>query len=44
MTWPVHGRISGPIVLVGFGSIGRVLFPEDLDETDPWQFGNVIVR
>jgi homospermidine synthase len=21
-----------------------VLFPEDLDESDPWQFKNVIVR
>ena len=22
-TWPVHGRISGPIVMIGFGSIGQ---------------------
>ncbi len=21
--WPVHGKITGPIVLIGFGSIGR---------------------
>src|SRR3712207_5960898 len=21
--WPVHGAISGPIVMIGFGSIGR---------------------
>ena len=26
-TWPVHGRISGPIVMVGFGSIGRGTLP-----------------
>src|SRR5688572_23718833 len=23
MTPPIHGRIDGPIVLIGFGSIGR---------------------
>ena len=21
--WPVHGRISGPVVMIGFGSIGK---------------------
>src|SRR5688500_5793867 len=26
-TWPVHGRISGPIVMIGFGSIGRGTLP-----------------
>jgi homospermidine synthase len=26
-TWPVHGRISGPIVIIGFGSIGRGTLP-----------------
>jgi homospermidine synthase len=25
--WPVHGRIAGPIVMIGFGSIGRGLLP-----------------
>jgi homospermidine synthase len=25
--WPVYGRISGPIVVVGFGSIGRGTLP-----------------
>ncbi|HEY0570287.1 MAG TPA: homospermidine synthase [Enterovirga sp.] len=25
--WPVHGRISGPIVMIGFGSIGRGTLP-----------------
>jgi homospermidine synthase len=25
--WPVHGKISGPIVLIGFGSIGRGILP-----------------
>ncbi len=25
--WPVHGEITGPIVLVGFGSIGRGVLP-----------------
>ena len=25
--WPVHGRISGPIVIIGFGSIGRGTLP-----------------
>ena len=25
--WPVHGTISGPIVLIGFGSIGRGVLP-----------------
>jgi len=25
--WPVHGKITGPIVLVGFGSIGRGILP-----------------
>src|SRR3954470_18709937 len=26
-TWPVHGRITGPIVMIGFGSIGRGTLP-----------------
>ncbi|HEY8383733.1 MAG TPA: homospermidine synthase [Microvirga sp.] len=26
-TWPVHGRISGPIVMIGFGSIGQGTLP-----------------
>lgn len=26
-TWPVHGKISGPIVMIGFGSIGRGTLP-----------------
>ncbi|AWN35122.1 homospermidine synthase [Methylobacterium radiodurans] len=25
--WPMHGRISGPIVMIGFGSIGRGTLP-----------------
>src|SRR3954470_6450928 len=25
--WPVHARIDGPIVMVGFGSIGRGFLP-----------------
>jgi homospermidine synthase len=25
--WPVHGRISGPIVVIGFGSIGKGALP-----------------
>ncbi len=25
--WPVHGEISGPIVMIGFGSIGRGTVP-----------------
>ncbi|MBO0755909.1 MAG: homospermidine synthase [Bradyrhizobiaceae bacterium] len=25
--WPVHGRINGPIVLIGFGSIGKGTLP-----------------
>jgi len=25
--WPVHGKISGPIVMIGFGSIGRGTLP-----------------
>src|SRR5258708_4613430 len=25
--WPVHGAIEGPIVIVGFGSIGRGILP-----------------
>lgn len=26
-TWPVHGRIDGPIVMIGFGSIGKGVLP-----------------
>src|SRR5262249_30287001 len=25
--WPVHGRITGPIVMIGFGSIGKGTLP-----------------
>ena len=25
--WPVHGKIDGPIVMIGFGSIGRGTLP-----------------
>ncbi len=25
--WPVYGRIAGPIVMIGFGSIGRGTLP-----------------
>jgi homospermidine synthase len=25
--WPVYGRISGPIVMIGFGSIGKGMLP-----------------
>ncbi|TAM95704.1 MAG: homospermidine synthase, partial [Rhizobiaceae bacterium] len=25
--WPIHGEISGPIVMIGFGSIGRGTLP-----------------
>jgi homospermidine synthase len=25
--WPVHARISGPVVMIGFGSIGKGLLP-----------------
>jgi homospermidine synthase len=25
--WPIHGKIDGPIVMVGFGSIGRGILP-----------------
>jgi homospermidine synthase len=25
--WPVHGRIAGPIVMIGFGSIGKGMLP-----------------
>ncbi|ODT14776.1 MAG: homospermidine synthase [Kaistia sp. SCN 65-12] len=25
--WPVYGRISGPVVIIGFGSIGRGFLP-----------------
>ncbi|MGO9672920.1 MAG: homospermidine synthase [Methylocella sp.] len=25
--WPVHGAITGPVVLIGFGSIGRGILP-----------------
>jgi len=27
MTGPIHATISGPIVMIGFGSIGRGLLP-----------------
>jgi homospermidine synthase len=27
MTWPVHARFGGPIVMIGFGSIGRGTLP-----------------
>ena len=25
--WPRHGRITGPIVMIGFGSIGKGTLP-----------------
>ncbi|WP_245482099.1 saccharopine dehydrogenase NADP-binding domain-containing protein, partial [Mesorhizobium sp. M7A.F.Ca.CA.002.14.1.2] len=25
--WPVYGEISGPVVMIGFGSIGRGTLP-----------------
>ncbi len=25
--WPIHGKITGPLVLIGFGSIGRGILP-----------------
>ena len=25
--WPVHGEITGPVVMIGFGSIGRGTLP-----------------
>src|SRR5262249_60086084 len=25
--WPIHGRITGPIVMIGFGSIGKGTLP-----------------
>ena len=25
--WPIHARISGPIVMIGFGSIGKGTLP-----------------
>ena len=25
--WPVYGKISGPVVIIGFGSIGRGVLP-----------------
>ena len=25
--WPIHGTITGPIVMIGFGSIGRGTLP-----------------
>ncbi|MCB1488424.1 MAG: saccharopine dehydrogenase NADP-binding domain-containing protein, partial [Bauldia sp.] len=25
--WPIHGKIDGPIVMIGFGSIGRGMLP-----------------
>ena len=25
--WPRHGRIAGPIVMIGFGSIGKGTLP-----------------
>src|SRR5579884_1318540 len=26
-SWPVHGRITGPIVMIGFGSVGKGTLP-----------------
>ena len=25
--WPIHGRIDGPFVMIGFGSIGKGTLP-----------------
>ena len=39
-TWPVHGKITGPIVMIGFGSIGRGTLPliERHFDYDPKRF------
>ena len=38
--WPRHGRITGPIVMIGFGSIGKGTLPliERHFEFDPDRF------
>ena len=38
--WPRHGRITGPIVIIGFGSIGKGTLPliERHFEFDPDRF------
>ena len=38
--WPRHGRITGPIVMIGFGSIGKGTLPliERHFEFDPERF------
>ena len=38
--WPHHGRIAGPIVMIGFGSIGKGTLPltERHFEFDPERF------
>jgi homospermidine synthase len=38
--WPVYGRISGPVVMIGFGSIGRGTLPliERHFDIDPDRF------
>ena len=25
--WPIHARITGPVVMIGFGSIGKGTLP-----------------
>ena len=32
--WPIHARIDGPIVMIGFGSIGRGTLPLLLRHVD----------
>ena len=32
--WPIHARIDGPIVMIGFGSIGRGTLPLILRHID----------
>ena len=38
--WPIHARFPGPIVMIGFGSIGRGTLPllERHIEFDPKKF------
>ena len=38
--WPVHARITGPIVMIGFGSIGKGTLPliERHFDYDPARF------
>ena len=44
--WPQHGRIEGPIVMIGFGSIGKGTLPliERHFEFDQERFGDLRPR